>query len=134
MTTERQSELGAAELEVLKALWDAGPATVRQVLTYLHERGRRLAYTTVLTFLTRMEQKGFVSSDKSELAYVYRAKVSRERVSRLRLKSLIQELYDGAAGPLVVQLVKSERLTPQEIEELQNMIDRLDAKGEQPNA
>lgn len=126
--TDRLNELGAAELEVLKALWDIGPATVRQVLNHLHERGRRVAYTTVLTFLTRLEQKGFAASNKSGLAYVYRARVSKERVSRSRLRSLVEQLYDGAAGPLVLQLMKSERLTPEEIDELQRLIEKLDEK------
>lgn len=124
----RETDLGAAELEVLRALWDRGPASVRQVMDYLHERGRRVAYTTVLTFLTRLEQKGFVRSDKSELAYVYRAKVSRRRITRSRVKQLLQQLYDGAAGPLVLELIRNAELTPDEIEELQTLIDRLDAK------
>lgn len=122
-------ELGDAELEVLKTLWEIGPATVRQVLNHLRERGRRVAYTTVLTFLTRLEQKGFVASDKSDLAYVYRAKLSRARVGRSRLKSLVEQVYDGAVGPLVLQLVRTERLSPEEIGELQKLIERLDAKG-----
>ncbi len=100
--SQREYDLGTAELEVLTELWNEEPATVRQVLTRLRGRGRRLAYTTVLTFLTRLEQKGFVSSDKSGLAYVYRAAVSRERVQQSRLKSLLQELYDGAAGSLAL--------------------------------
>jgi BlaI family penicillinase repressor len=123
----REYDLGAGELEVLKALWDVGPATVRAVLNHLHQSGRQVAYTTVQTVLTRLEQKGFVSSDKSELAYVYRAKISRERISRSRLRSLLEQLYDGAAGPLVLQLVKNERLTPDEISQLQQLIERLDS-------
>jgi len=123
---DRLGELGAAELEVLKTLWDQGPCTVRDVLNHLLQRGRKLAYTTVLTFLTRLEQKGFVLSNKSGLAYVYRAKVTRERVSRSRIRSLVQELYDGAAGALVLQLMQSERLSAEEIEELQRLLDRLD--------
>lgn len=124
--SDRWNELGSAELEVLKTLWDSGPCTVRDVLKQLQERGRRLAYTTVLTFLTRLEQKGFVTSNKSGLAYVYRAKVSRERVSRSRIRSLVEELYDGAAGALVMQLMQSERLTAEELDELQRLLDRLD--------
>src|SRR5215475_2498620 len=131
---DRLSELGSAELEVLKALWDAGPSTVRQVLNHLHQKGRRVAYTTVLTFLTRLEQKGFVRSDKSDLAYVYRAKVSRERVSRFRIQTLIEQLYDGVAGPLAVQLVKDEHLTPQEIEDLHRLIERLDPGAPGPKS
>ena len=125
---DRQYELGAAELEVLKVLWDEGPATVRQVLEHLHGRGRRVAYTTVLTFLTRLEQKGFAESDKSGLAHVFRATVSRERVSRSRLRNLVKELYDGAAGSLVLHLVKTERLSAEDLTALQRLLDELDPK------
>src|SRR5262249_20159075 len=130
---DRQYELGTAELEVLRALWDGGPATVRQVMNHLHGRGRNVAYTTVLTFLTRLEQKGFVSSDKSGLAYVYRATLSRERLSRSRLRALLEQLYDGAAGQLALQLIRTERFSAEEIEELHKLIDRLDAKGKRPS-
>jgi len=128
----REYELGDAELEVLKALWDQGPSTVRAVLNRLHQRGRRVAYTTVLTFLTRLEQKGFVRSDKSDRAYVYRPAVSRERVTRSRLRTLVRQLYDGAAGPLVLQLVRTERFTAGEIAELQKLLDRGDAGPQHP--
>ena len=127
-----ESDLGAAELEVLKALWDHGPATVRQVLNRLHERGRRLAYTTVLTFLTRLEQKDFVKSDKSGMAYVYRPRVTRAKVTKSRLRSLIEQLYDGAAGPLVLQLMREQNLSVDEIAELQKLINQTDAKGKRP--
>jgi BlaI family penicillinase repressor len=94
----------------------------------LHERGRHVAYTTVQTLLTRLEKKRYTVSDKSGLAYVYRAKLSRDRVIRSRLKVLLSQLYDGAAGPLVLQLVRTEKLNPDEVKELQELIDTLDRK------
>lgn len=121
----KQYELGEAEFEILKTLWDFGAATVREVLAHLHEKGRRVAYTTVQTLLTRLEQKDYVSSNKSELAFVYRAKLTRDRVTRSRLQVLLKQLYDGAAGPLVLQLIRTERFTKGEVEELQALIDRL---------
>ena len=132
--SEREYELGAAELEVLKVLWDEGPGTVRDVLQRLTERGRDLAYTTVQTFLTRLEQKGFVKANKSEFAFKYAARVSREKISRSRLKSLVEQMYDGAAGPLVLQLLRTERLTPEELDQLQKLIERLDSEREGPSA
>ncbi len=129
MAERQHHDLGSAELEVLKSLWEVGPATVREVLGHLHDRGRMVAYTTVQTLLTRLELKRFVSSDKSDLAHVFRARVSRERVTRSRLKTLVEQMYDGAAGPLVLQLLRTERLTQAEIEELQKLIERLDAQG-----
>jgi len=121
-------EIGDAELEVLKALWDLGPGSVREVMERLHERGRKVAYTTVLTFLTRLESKGCVASDKSELAYIYKAKVSRDRVSAWRVREVVEQLYDGAAGQLVLQLMQTEKFSAQELEQLQQLIDRLDSR------
>ena len=125
---ERQYELGDAELEVLKVLWERGASTVRDVRYDLHEQGRRVAYTTVQTSLTRLETKGFVRSDKSGFAFVYRARVTRSRITRSRLNTLVRQLYDGAAGPLVLQLIKTEQFTTDEIDELQQLIDRLDSE------
>jgi len=124
----RDYELGEAELQVLKALWDSGPSTVRDVMNHLHRHDRKVAYTTVLTFLTRLELKGYVASDKSDLAYVYRAVLSREKVTRARLRTMVKQLYDGAAAPLVLQLMRSEKFSAEEIASLQKLIDELDSK------
>ena len=125
----KEPDLSPAELEVLSALWDLGPTTVRQVMEHLHGRGRKVAYTTVLTFLSRLEQKGVVASDRSGQAYVYRPVLSKKKVTRSRLRSMLDLFYDGAAGQLVLQLVKEESLAPEEVAELQKLIDRLDQAG-----
>ena len=121
-----QLELGDAELEVLSILWDRGQATVREVLGVLNGRGKSLAYTTVLTFLTRLEQKGYATSNKNGLAYVYMAKVSRSKVARARLRSVMQQLFDGAPGAMVLQLMETERFTPEELAQFRHLIDELD--------
>ncbi len=126
---ERQYELGDAELEVLRVLWDRGPCTVRQVRQHLHDLGRRVAYTTVLTFLTRLEQKDLAASDKASIAYVYRPTVTRARIRRSRLKDLVSQLYDGEVGPLVLQLMKTQKFSPGEITILRKLIKELDAKS-----
>jgi predicted transcriptional regulator len=125
----RDPELSPSELEVLKVLWEGGPATVREVMNDLRESGRELAYTTVLTFLSRLEAKGCVASDRSGVAYVYRSVVSRDHVTRSRLRGLVDQLFDGAAGPLVLQLVRQERLSASEVNELQRLVDRLGGNG-----
>ena len=129
----REGDLGTAELEVLKTLWDEGPCTVRQVLNHLHEQGRQVAYTTVLTFLSRLEQKRFVKSDKSDQAYVYRPLVSRQKVTTSRLRAVIEQLYDGSAAPMVLQLMREEHFSVDEIAALQNLIDQLDSKRKNTN-
>lgn len=102
---------------------------MREVMQHLPARRRGVAYTTVQTLLSRLEQKGYVVSDKSDVAHVFRAKLSRERVRRARLKSLVGQLYDGAAGALALHLVKTQKLSADEIAELHRLIEQLAERG-----
>lgn len=122
-------ELGEGELAVMRVLWDHGALTVRDVMQHLHERGKTVAYTTVMTFLTRLEQKGVVASNKRDTAYVYRAKITRESVSATRIRSLLDQLFDGAAAPMLLQLIENERLSSEELARLRKLIDDLDARN-----
>jgi predicted transcriptional regulator len=114
-------------MDVLKVLWEHGPATVRQVNAVLRKRGRRYAYTTVLTLLQRLEAKGHVRSDKAGVAHVFAAAVSREGLLQRRLGELADDLCDGTATPLVQALVEGGRLTPDDIERLRRLLDELDS-------
>jgi predicted transcriptional regulator len=122
----RQPPISETELDVLKVLWEHGPATVRQVNGVLRRHGRRYAYTTVLTLLQRLEAKGHVHSDKGGVAHVFSASVSRDGLLRRRLDELANELCDGTATPLVQALVEGNRLTPADIEQLRRLLDQLD--------
>jgi len=126
---KKDRDISAAELEVVSALWEGGPMTVREVMNTLHGQGREIAYTTVLTFLARLERKGVVTSDKDGLAYVYRAIVSRDKVARTRVKDIVEQVFDGAPGPLVLHLMKNERFTSEELAEMRALIERLDERG-----
>ena len=125
--SEAEYKLGSTELEVLKTLWDDGPGSVRLVMNRLHARGRNLAYTTVQTLLTRLEQKRFVTSDKTALAYIYRPAVDRDEVTRSRIRSMVEQFFDGEAAPLVLQLIQTESFSAAEIAELHKLIDQLDS-------
>ncbi|HYE62358.1 MAG TPA: BlaI/MecI/CopY family transcriptional regulator [Phycisphaerales bacterium] len=126
---KRPVELGEGELAVMRVLWDHGPLTVRDVMEHLHNRGKTVAYTTVMTFLQRLEQKGAVASNKKDAAYVYRAKITRESVSASRVRALLDQLYDGAAAPMLLQLIENERLTPEDLARLRKLIDDLDSRS-----
>ena len=118
-----------AELAILQVLWERGPANRRQLTDRLYPGGNPAHYTTVQKLLERLEAKGYVASDKSGLAYVYKATLTRDRVTRSRLRTLLEQLYDGAAGQLALQLIKTERFSAEEIDELRGLIGRLDAKA-----
>lgn len=125
----RPSPISEAELEVLKALWDLGPSTVRAVNEALQGRDRRWAYTTVLTLLQRLEAKGYARSDKARPAHVFAAAVSREQLLGRQLRDLADRLCDGAASPLLLALAEGGRLSAKDVRELRRLLDRLDPHG-----
>jgi BlaI family penicillinase repressor len=122
---ERPSLVSEAELEALKVLWDLGPSTVRAVHEELRRRSKPWAYTTVLTLLQRLEAKGHARSDRAAQANVYTAAASRLQMLGLQLRNLADRFCDGTSSPLVAALAETGRLTPEDVEELRRLIDRL---------
>jgi predicted transcriptional regulator len=124
--------LSEAEMEILKALWDHGPGTVRQINGVLAGRGRRWAYTTALTLLQRLHAKGYVASDASGVAHLFRATVTREQLLSRRLKDTADELCDGSATPLVLALVQGNRFSPEELARLRRLLDEAAGRPQRP--
>src|SRR5579884_3407536 len=110
--------LTGQELEIMKVVWDLGPATVREVYERLRER-RPVAYTTVMTMMNILEQKGFLKKRSAEgRAYVYQSARPRKQVVRAMVR-----VFNGAAEPLVVHLVEDRRLSEKELREIARMIE-----------
>jgi predicted transcriptional regulator len=117
------------ELEVLRVLWEHGAGTVRNVDAILRRRQRRRwAYTTVLTLLHRLRNKGYVASDKSDLAHVFRATITRDELIRQRLVDLADQLCDGTASPLVHALVGNRDFSADEIESFRKLLDEAEGR------
>jgi predicted transcriptional regulator len=127
---ERQATVSESELEVLKALWDAGPCTVRVLNAALQRLGRRWAYTTVQTLLQRLEAKRYVECDRAGAAHIFRAAMSRESLVSRRLRDLADQLCGGTASPLLLALVEDGRLTSQDVQHLRRLLDQLDPPAE----
>src|SRR4029078_224336 len=86
---------------------------------------RRLAYNTVLTLLTRLRDKGYVEDDRTGAAHVSRSVVSRGELLRHGLSTLADRVWDGTASPLVLALVKGQRLSREDVAELRRLLDAL---------
>ena len=114
------------ELEALKVLWTRGKATVREVYGELRPRDGEMAYTTVLSLLQTMEQKGLVGHEANGKAYLYFAKVKRDRVFRRLAGGFLDQVFDGALGEYVSRALQSRRPSVEELEGLERMI--ADAK------
>ncbi|MEM7230722.1 MAG: BlaI/MecI/CopY family transcriptional regulator [Planctomycetota bacterium] len=124
----KELEIPERELDVLSALWRLGEGSVREVREELESRDRSLAHNTVLTLLGRLETRGHVACDRSASANVYRPLVSREAVTKSRLGALVEQLADGKASSLILQLVESHELGPDDIGELRALLNRLESE------
>ena len=110
------------ELEALKVLWERREATVRDVCDALNQRGADLAYTTVLSLLQVMEQKGLVSHRRDGKAYVYVPLVERDQTFRELAGGFLERVFDGAVDEYLVHALQSRKLSAAELEELESMI------------
>jgi predicted transcriptional regulator len=122
---KRPPSIPDSELDVLKVLWDKGQATVREAMETLRASGRQWSYATVATLLDRLETKGLVKSDRSDLAFVYRPTISNQEVRQRRLSSLVDKLYQGEPGLLVLHLLKSHPLEPGQAQEVRDVLDEM---------
>ncbi|WP_337175836.1 BlaI/MecI/CopY family transcriptional regulator [Paludisphaera sp.] len=122
---KRPPTIPDSELDVLKVLWQRGQATVREALETLKAAGREWSYATVATLLDRLETKGLVESDRRELAFVYRPTISSQEVRQKRVDSLVDKLYEGEPGLLVLHLLKSHPLDPSQASQVREILDQM---------
>ncbi len=121
MTKETNPEqFTALELEVMKVLWETGPATV-QVVHQRMQPSRPLAYNTVQTMLTILHRKGRVKRTTKDRAYVYTPAVTQERAAAQALQDLVNRLFGGRPQELLLSMVKTRQITPEQLAELQRM-------------
>ena len=114
------------ELDVMNVLWDAGSATVAEVRERLSDD---LAYTTVLTVLRTLEQKGYVGHTGEGRAHRYRPLVKRAAAGRSALRRLVDKVFDGSPELLLTQLVSDKNLGDEELRRLRKLLaDRLREK------
>jgi predicted transcriptional regulator len=119
-----------AELAILRVLWQRGPSTVRAVTDALQaERGT--GYTTALKLLQIMTEKGLVVRNDSARSHVYQASVPAETTQRQLVDDLLDKVFGGSAGQLVVQALSAERASPEELAEIRQLLDRLENRGDQ---
>ena len=118
-----------AELEILRVLWEHGPATVRQVYEAI-SRTRETGYTTVLKLLQIMTDKKLVLRDESERSHVYRARYEQEQTQRQLVDDLLTRAFGGSTEKLVLQALSTRRASKAELAEIRRLLDRL--KGDAP--
>lgn len=109
------------ELEIMKVVWDSDAVTVRDVYEALLEK-RRVAYTTVMTMMNILEQKGHLEKTQEERAYVYRSTKPRNQVIRGMVREFVNRVFNGSAEPLLLHLVEDRKLSEKDIDEIRTLI------------
>jgi predicted transcriptional regulator len=101
------------ELAIMKVVWRLEKATVREVYEALRTK-RDIAYTTVMTMMKILEEKGYLKKTRIERAYQYRPSQPRHQVIGAMVRDFLDRVFDGAAAPLLVHLAKDGRLSKEE--------------------
>ncbi|NDK56866.1 BlaI/MecI/CopY family transcriptional regulator [Pontibacter fetidus] len=114
-----------AELEILQVLWQNGPSTVRFVHDILSET-KDAGYTTTLKLMQIMAEKGILEADKSSKSHVYSALLSEETTQRRLLDRFLDTTFRGSASKLVMQALGSQHTSKAEIDEIRNLLDKLE--------
>lgn len=107
----------------MKIVWRRQSATVRDVYEELLEH-RKIAYTTVMTALKTLEQKGYLRATQQDRAYVYEPTRPKSQVIKAMVREFVDRVFNGSAEPLVVHLLEDKRLSEADLREISRMMGR----------
>ena len=113
--------LGESEMELLHLIWEMGPSTVAEI----HERvlaRRRVAYTTVMSQLRKLADKGYLTFEQNGNAYVYQSARKPQEVRFSLLSGILTKVFNGSAVDLVANLVRHEKLSEGELDEIRRIV------------
>ena len=116
-----------AELAILRVLWEGGPQSVRDIQQTLN-RERPTGYTTVLKLIQIMTEKGLVDRDENVRPQIYRARYSQQQTQRQLVRDLMQRAFGGSVKALVLQALATRKSTPQELEAMEKLLDRIEGE------
>ena len=105
----------------MKVVWELQTATVRDVYEALLRR-RKIAYTTVMTMMNILAEKGYLKRSAEDKAHIYRPAQPKAKVIRAMVQEFVERVFNGSAQPLLVQLVKDRRLSQKDLEEISRQI------------
>ena len=121
MARKESTTLTEAELRLMNVLWDRGPSTVKDVLDAL-PADPPLAYTTILTFLRILEDKGYLEHEKDGRAFLYKPRVPRDQARQSAVRQILSRFFEGSAEQLVLNLLNTEKLSSEEMKSLRKLI------------
>jgi BlaI family transcriptional regulator, penicillinase repressor len=124
MATTKTIKPTESELEILQILWKKGNASVREVHEELLQT-KEAGYTTTLKLMQIMHEKGLVKRDDSSKTHIYQPAVSKEKTQKHLLNKMIDTVFGGSPGELVMQALGNHKASAEELEEIQKILDNL---------
>jgi predicted transcriptional regulator len=121
-------KLGGRQLAVMRVLWDRGEATVAEAQELL-DLERPLAYSTVATVLSRMEQKGLVTHRAEGRVFYYRPAVSEDGMGTSLVGELVDQIFGGSPSALVSHLLDSEQVDPGELDRIKRLVSKHEKRN-----
>jgi BlaI family penicillinase repressor len=113
----KSTTLTGQELEIMKIVWQRESVTVRDVYEAILEQ-RKVAYTTVMTMMKILEQKGYLRKKQADRAHIYTPTQPQRKVIGAMVRDFVNRVFNGSAEPLLVHLVEEHDLSPQDLEEI----------------
>ena len=117
-----------AELAVLQVLWRAGPSSIRAITEEVYADDVDAQYSTVKRLLTRLEDKGYVTRDRSDAVHLFAPARSRDDLVGQRLRAVADALCDGSISPLLMNLAGTQALTKEQQQTLRELVEELDKR------
>jgi predicted transcriptional regulator len=121
LARKKTTGLTDAELRLMEVLWDKGSASVGEVVEAMPKR-TPLAYSTVLTTLRILEEKGYLTHVKEGRAFIYQPAVGREEACESAVAHLVRRFFNGSHGLLALNLVENKRIDASELKRLRKTI------------
>lgn len=116
------------EFNILGVIWERKSATVREVYDQLRKR-REIGYTTVLKLMQIMTEKGLLERDTSVRPQVFWAAIPQQQTQKMLLRDLLDRAFSGSPGSMVLQALSMRKSTPEELEEIRALLDKLEEKS-----
>ena len=114
-----------SETKILSVIWERGSATVREVFEVLSLR-EDIGHTTVLKLMQIMTEKGLLVRNSTVRPQVFRPANPQFQTQRTLIKSLLNSAFNGSTGPLVLQALSMKQTTPEELQAIRTLLDRLE--------
>ena len=125
----KSATLTANELELMKIVWaHADGVTVRDIYEALRTH-RAIAYTTVMTSMKTLEQKGYLKASQQDRAFVYKPAQPKQKVIKAMVREFVDRVFNGSGRPLVVHLLEDDQVTDDDLREIARMVG---ATGKKP--